>query len=152
MRKLISIVALALSFNVMAASGPYDEAADAKAQIAAAQAEAQRAKLPVMIVFGANWCGDCKVLDIAFKEGAVAPWIATNFKVVKINVGRFDRNVDVAEAYGVPLKRGIPAIAILSADGRPAYVTKAGELADARNMGDKGIQEFLTKVAAPTKR
>lgn len=134
-----------------AAAGLYDEAADAKADIAATLAEAQRAKVPVIVVFGANWCGDCKMLDMAFKTGASAPLIAEKFKVVKVNVGRFDRNVDVAESYGVPLKSGIPAVAILSTQGKVTYATRAGELADARKMGDDGVYEFFRKVAAAGK-
>ena len=68
-------------------------------------------------------------------------------KVVKINVGRFDRNVDVAESYGVPLKRGIPAVVVLSEQGKLVYSTRAGELADARKMGDSGIYDFFSNVA-----
>ena len=71
---------------------PHDESADAKAHIAAAKTD----KKPVLVVFGANWCGDCKMLDMAFKEGASAPIIAKNYKVVKVDVQRFTKNVDVA--------------------------------------------------------
>jgi len=148
MRRFLLVATLALAFSALAAPGPYDEAADAKAEIRAALADASRAKVPVLVVFGANWCGDCKILDLAFKEGAAAPLIAKNFRVVKVNVGKFDHNVDVAESYGVPLKSGIPAVAILSAKGKVVYATKAGELADARNMGDKSIYEFFAKVSA----
>jgi thioredoxin 1 len=148
MRKSLLLATLALAFSAPAAPQSYDEAADAKAQIKAALVEASQAKVPVLVVFGANWCGDCKVLDLAFEKGAAAPLIAKNFRVVKVNVGRFDRNVDVAESYGVPLKSGIPAVAILSAQGQVVYATKAGELADARNMGDKSIYEFFAKVSA----
>ena len=91
------------------------------------------------------------MLDMAFKTGASAPLIAEKFKVVKVNVGRFDRNVDVAESYGVPLKSGIPAVAILSTQGKVTYATRAGELADARKMGDDGVYEFFKKVAAAGK-
>jgi protein disulfide-isomerase len=146
----IAIIALVVGIagTVHAASAPYDETADAKAQIQAALAQAGPAKLPVLIVFGANWCGDCKVLDQAFKEGTSAALIAKNYKVVKVNVGRFDRNTDVAESYGVPLKNGIPAVAVLSSQGKVVYATRTGELADARSMGDKGIYEFFSKMAA----
>ncbi len=145
----LGLAAAALAFGAAAASGPYDEAADAKAQIRSALLEANRANVPVLVVFGANWCGDCKVLDIAFKEGAAAPLIARNFRVVKVDVGRFNRNVDIAMSYGVPLKNGVPAVAVLSPEGRVIYATKAGELADARKMGDKGIYQFFAKVSAP---
>jgi protein disulfide-isomerase len=141
-------VASALARPALAAPGPYDEGADAQAQIAAALRAAAQARVPVLVVFGANWCADCKVLDLAFKEGAAAPLIAKSFKVVKVDVGRFDRNTDIAQRYGVPLKTGIPAVAVLDARGQVVYATKAGELADARNMGSTAIHAFFTQVAA----
>jgi protein disulfide-isomerase len=70
---------------------------------------------------------------------------------VKVNVGRFDRNVDIAESYGVPLKNGIPAVAVLSFEGKVVYATQSGELADARNMGDEGIYAFFARVSVPAK-
>lgn len=131
-----------------AADGPYDEKADARAEIRAALAAAQQDRLPVLVVFGANWCGDCKMLDTAFKSGASAPLMAKHFRIVKVDVGRFTRNVDLADGYGVPLKKGIPAVAVLAADGRVLYATQGGELADARKMGDAGVHAFFTQVAA----
>ncbi len=147
MRKTLAVMLLAAASVAMASPGPYDETADAKAEIATALAQAQRAKLPVLVVFGANWCGDCKVLDMAFKSGTAAALIAQNFRVVKVDVGRFTKNTDVAEAYGVVLKKGIPAVAVLSAEGEPLYATKAGELSNARQMGDQAIYDFFAKVA-----
>jgi len=148
MRTLLAIALMALAGLSIAADQPYDESADAKAEIAKALAQAREAKVPVLVVFGANWCGDCKMLDMALRSGASAPLINKSFKVVKVNVGRFDQNVDVAERYGVPLKMGIPAVAVLAPDGTVTYSTRAGELADARKMGDTGIYEFFVKVAA----
>jgi protein disulfide-isomerase len=147
MRRTILLALAALSFSALAATGPYDEAANAKAQVTAAISNAAKTKVPVLVVFGANWCGDCRILDLAFKEGAAAPLIAKNFQVVKINVGRFDQNVAIAQEYGVPLKNGIPAVAVLSSKGEVLYATKVGELADARNMGDKGIYDFFVRVS-----
>ena len=150
MRKTLALIALIVSVMApaVAADAPYNEQADAKADIRATLAAAQQARLPVLVVFGANWCGDCRMLDTAFKTGASAPLMAKNFKIVKVDVGRFDRNVDIATAYGVPLKSGIPAVAVLAADGRLLYATAGGELADARKMGDAGVLDFFTKVAA----
>ena len=148
MRTLVATTLLFVASLASAAPPAYDEAADAKAEIQSTLVQARRAKVPVLVVFGANWCGDCKVLDMAFKNGASAPLIQANFKVVKVNVGRFDKNVDVAESYGLPLKNGIPAVVMLSPAGKVMYATRAGELADARNMGDAAIHEFFAKVAA----
>ncbi len=150
MRQTLAALILLAAGTTALAAGPavYDEGADAKAQIRSTLAQAQAAQLPVLVVFGANWCGDCKMLDTAFKEGRSAPLIARSFKVVKVDVGRFDRNVDIAESYGVPLKKGIPAVAVLSAAGQVLYATRGGELADARGMGDQGVYDFFAKVSA----
>ena len=142
---------LLLAASLAAHAGPppiYDEGADAQAAIRATLADAEKAGLPVLVVFGANWCGDCRMLDATFKHGPSAPLIAKSFKVVKVDVGRFDRNVDIAERYRVPLKKGIPAVAVLSPQGKLLYATEGGELADARKMGDQGVYDFFTRVAA----
>lgn len=142
---------LAVITGTALAAPAYDETADAKAVIRTSLADARQAKVPLLVVFGANWCPDCRVLDLSFKEGASAPLIRQHFKVVKVDVGRFDRNLDVAQAYGIPLKKGIPAVAVLSPEGRVIYTTKSGELADARSMGDQGIHDFFRKVTASTR-
>lgn len=145
---------LLLAASLAAHAGPpaiYDEGADAKAAIRATLVEAEKARLPVLVVFGANWCGDCRMLDATFKHGPSAPLIAQHFKVVKVDVGRFDRNVDIAESYRVPLKKGIPAVAVLSPQGKLLYATEGGELADARKMGDQGVYDFFARVSASAK-
>jgi thioredoxin 1 len=148
MRELLAFCALAVSLAAQGAGGPYDETADAKAQVRAALASAGAAGVPVLVVFGANWCGDCKMLDTAMKEGRSASLIAREFRVVKVDVGKFDRNLDVAEAYGVPLKKGIPAVVVLSPGNKVLHATRGGELADARKMGEDGVYEYFKGVSA----
>ncbi len=130
-----------------AADKPYNEAADAKADIGRAVAQSKADHRPVLVVFGANWCPDCRALDIAMKGSRNAELIGKEFRVGKVDVGRFDRNVDVASKYGVPLKKGIPAVAIVSPEDRVVYATKAGELADARKMSDDGLYQFFRRAA-----
>ena len=148
MKWIAFVLSLFMSVSAFAADQVYDEQADANKEIQQALVEAAKAKVPVILVFGANWCGDCRVLDTAMKSGAAASLMARDFRVVKINVGRFDRNTDIAQTYGVPLKKGIPAVAMLSASNEVLYATRSGELADARAMGDAGIHDFLKRAVA----
>jgi len=151
MKRSLAFAALLLCLAAQGAQFPYDETADAKADIRQALSQAAQARVPVLVVFGANWCGDCKMLDKEMKEGTSAPLIAREFRVVKVDVGKFDRNLDVAESYGVPLKKGIPAVAVLSPDNKAVFATRAGELADARKMGESGVYEFFKKISADMK-
>lgn len=121
----------------------YNEQADARADLNQALAQANAQQRNVLVVFGANWCGDCMALDRKFSGGTLAAPVAKRFVVLKVNVGRFDRNTDLAAQMGVPLKKGIPAVAVLGRDGQVLSATSGGELADARNMGDDAVLKVL---------
>ena len=152
MNKLLLTLAIALSASVaVAADKPYDESADAKAQIAVALRDAAAAHEPVLLIFGANWCPDCRALDQALKTGRNAELMG-RFKVVKVDVGHFDHNVDVSTAYGNATVKGIPSAVIVSPDNRILFMTRAGELADARSMSEDGIYQFFTKAEAATRQ
>jgi protein disulfide-isomerase len=130
---------------VAAAQGPYDEKADAHQQIAAAIAEAAKAHKNIVLVFGANWCPDCRALDAQMHKGDLATLIASDYEVVKVDIGRHDKNEDVAEKYHVPLKHGIPAMAVLDPDGNLLYAMDQGQFSDARHMSYESIRDFFVK-------
>ena len=132
----------------MAATLPYDDAADAKADVQRTLAAAQADHRAVLVIFGANWCEDCRALDHALHSGRNAELIAREFDVVKVDVGHFDRNLDVSAEYGDPIGKGIPAAVILSPGNKVLYSTRAGELADARTMSDSGVYDFFKAAAA----
>ncbi|MEO8849317.1 MAG: thioredoxin family protein [Casimicrobiaceae bacterium] len=136
-----------IASGTAAATLPYSAAADAWAAVRDAQQRAAQTHRLVLLVFGANWCEDCRALDKAFHAGDTAALLAREFEVVKIDVGDFDRNLDVAQAYGDPVAKGIPAAVILSASDRILYTTRAGELADARRMTRAGVHDFFISAA-----
>ena len=147
--------ALVLAFALTlahAAPLPYDETADAKADVQRALSAAKSSGTPVLVIFGANWCPDCRALDKALSTGKNAELVAREFKVVKVDVGQFDRNLDLAARYGNPVKKGIPAAVVLSPEGEVLYATRLGELADARHMSDTGVYDFFKRVVQQAKK
>jgi thioredoxin 1 len=150
MTRLALLFALAVTF-AHAAPLPYDEKADAKADVQRALSAAQANGTPVLVIFGANWCPDCRALDQALSTGKNAELMAREFRVVKVDVGQFDRNLDLAARYGNPVKKGIPAAVVLSPQGEVLYATRLGELADARHMSDTGIYDFFKGVVQSAK-
>lgn len=143
---LASLSFCALS-SAFAADLPYNDKADAKAEVAQALAEAGKSHSTVLLIFGANWCHDCRALDTALKSEKNAAMMAKSFKVVKVDVGNFDRNLDIANSYGNPLKKGIPAAVLVSPSNQVLFATKGGELANARKMSDSGVYDFFAKAA-----
>ena len=149
----IAAIAVALaSLAAQAAELPYNEQADAKAELKQALAKGSSARKPVLLIFGANWCKDCRALDAAIKGGKNAELIAREFEVVKIDVGNFDHNLDVAAQYGNPIKKGIPAAVIVSPDNRVLYATRAGELADARSMNEGDVYAFFKQAVEKARK
>jgi len=99
----------------------------------------------LLLVFGGNWCFDCHVLDEAFHSPEIAPEVDRSFVVVHINIGRFDKNLDIARKYKVPLNKGVPALAILDPDGALVFSQQGGEFQDARSMAPEDILAFLNR-------
>ena len=123
----------------------YNETADAHAEIQEALHKAHAAHKRVIVVFGANWCYDCHVLDAAFHRPDLAEIIAANYEVVHVDIGKGQKNQDLATKYDVPLKRGIPALAVLDADEKVVYSQKNGEFENARGMKPEDFHAFLEK-------
>ena len=149
--KSISVALLAafLSLCAFAADSPvYDKSADAQAQVSQALARAKADNKQLMIVFGANWCGDCKMLDGEFKKPALKTLLDAHYVVVKVDVNRFNKNLDVVKPYGDVIKKGIPSIVVATAANQLVYATNGGELADARKMGETGVAEFFRELVA----
>lgn len=134
------------------AAGPvYPDVARARADVDAALAEAAKGRKRVIVDFGGNWCGDCKVLDINLRRPENAALLEKNYVLVHVNVGDkgIDTNFDIAERYGIPLKKGVPALAVLESDGRVVYSQKNGEFESMRKLDPKSVQEFLERWRAP---
>jgi thioredoxin 1 len=150
MRPLLALFAL-LSVSVVAMADvppPYEDPDHARAALAAGLSEAKVEHKEVLVVFGANWCEDCRALDKAM-HGSSAALISSHFVVVKINVGNFDANLDIASQYGNPIAKGIPAAVVITPTDQMLYTTKAGELANARRMSEHGIYDFFSSVVVP---
>ena len=142
--RFLPLVLLA-GVTIAADQPPYDEKADAHQQITAAIAEASKAHKNIILVFGANWCSDCRALDAQMHKEELAALIATSYEVVKVDVGRYSKNRDIGEKYHMPLKHGIPALAVLDPGGKLLYAMDQGQFSDAESMSYESIKEFFVK-------
>jgi len=141
----IAGVSVSTAFAQFSPRHIYNENADAKAEIREAVATASRQHKHIILDFGGDWCGDCQVLDIYFHRAPNDALLSANYVLVDIDIGRLDKNVDVAEKYGVPLKKGVPALAVLDSHGRLLYSQKTGEFEKMRRMNPDSVTQFLEK-------
>lgn len=123
----------------------YREGVNAHEEIKEALNKASKDHRNVIVVFGANWCYDCHVLDLAFQRPDLAPILARNYEVIHVDVGQGDKNQDLMNQYEVPMKKGIPGLAVLDSDGKLLTSQKNGEFENARNLAPKDLLQFLNK-------
>jgi thiol:disulfide interchange protein len=121
----------------------YPDPSQAKADLAAALKSAAVTHKRVLLDFGGNWCPDCQVLDIYFHDAANRPIMEANYVLVHVNIGRMDANQEIAQQYDVPLNKGVPALAILSDQGKLLYSQKSGEFEDMRHLQSSALTAFL---------
>ena len=124
----------------------YPATADAHGEIKEAEEKATREHKRLLLVFGANWCFDCHVLDLAFQRPELASTLAANYEVVHIDLGpEEEKNSDLVREYEIPLNKGIPALAVAESDGKLVVSQKNGEFEDARALTPEALAEFLNK-------
>jgi thioredoxin 1 len=116
---------------------------EAPEEIAAALAAAAKDHKRVILVFGGNWCYDCHVLDATFRSKQIAPLVNGNYHVVHVNVGDYDKNLDLAKKYEIPLEKGVPSLAILDPDGKLVVSQKKGEFESTTRIGPEDVVQFL---------
>lgn len=123
----------------------YPNAAEARTDIAAAIAAAARDHKRVLLDFGGNWCSDCHILDATFRYPEVARLLGPNYEVVHVNIGEYDKNLDLAEKYQIPLKRGVPSLAVLDEKGNLLVSLKNGDFENTTKIGLKDVESFLER-------
>ena len=131
--------------SVTPAPDLYHDDADAKKEIDAALKSTMPTRKRVLLIFGANWCYDCHVLDQALHQGEAGKIVSGNFLVVHVDIGEGEKNLDLVKLYKIPLEKGVPALAVLESDGHLLYSSGQGEFEAARRMMKKDLIQFLQR-------
>ena len=140
-------VAVAVCGMSSASAALYPPVEAASTDIGRAIGQAGHEHKNVLIDFGGDWCGDCKVLDANLHKPENAALINSDFVVVHVNVGAdgITDNFVVAQRYGIPLKKGVPALAVLDSSGKLLYAQRNGEFESMRHMDPDSVHQFLVQ-------
>jgi thioredoxin 1 len=129
----------------MAMEDLYPAGANAQEDIRQAILKAGADHKNVLLVFGGNWCIDCHLLDLDFHDPGNASLLAANYVLVDVNIGEYDRNLDVARKYGIPLSKGVPALVVLDGAGHVLYAQRNAEFENMRVKDASAVTTFLLK-------
>ena len=144
-----SLPRVAGGIHPVLAANIYSDTANAREEIRQALLKAEAEHKRVLLDFGGNWCPDCHLLNIYFHQPGNAALLAKNYVLVDVNVGRYDKNLDLIRKYGIPLNKGVPALAVLNGMGHVVYAQRNGEFEAMRQLNSSVVTAFLEKWKPP---
>jgi len=87
---------------------------------------ARAAHKSLMVEFGADWCSDCEQLARDLQHEPIKNCLRERFNVFKVDVGEFNRNLDVASGLGIDIKNGVIPTAVFFPPATTVHSTKVG--------------------------
>src|SRR5262249_748095 len=138
----LSVLSVILGLSLVGAGqekyAPYKERAVTKSDVDNTLAQAQTQGKFLMVEFGANWSNDCMNQAKKLDEKEMKTYFQQRFVLLTVDVGRFDRNKEIAKSLGVELNV-IPTAVFFPPDSRGAGLTNKMELQPARKYGTAEI-------------
>jgi thiol-disulfide isomerase/thioredoxin len=149
LNSLYILLYLIIGASILACGSPlsaeyaYDPNADPAVTYQQAIQQASEQQKLVLLVFGSEWCPDCRSLNKKMAMPPLSDTLTGYFVVAHIDIGNWDRNMAFVAQFGKPVAKGIPSIAIIAPDKRVLYVSEGGEFASARSAGLSGLDNWF---------
>ena len=125
-------------------ASPFDETADAKADVERALKKGAVENKITLVAMGANWCHDSRALAGWFEtDSEFQNVIKENYSLVYVDVGQKNRNIDIAQRFGYDEIVGTPTIFMVSPDGTVLNSETAGTW---RNSASRTKSEIFSAL------
>jgi hypothetical protein len=125
---------------------PFAVGANADADVDAAFARARKDGKRVLIDMGGNWCADCRILSGLMERPELHAFLAKHYELVTVDVGRFDKNLDIPARFGITTRlEGVPAIIVATPAGQIVNPGRVSAIEDARHMTPQALADWLAQ-------
>ena len=128
---------------------PYDAGADARAEVDAAMAAAKIDGKMTIVAMGANWCHDSRGLAAQFEKDRFRDLLNENYHVVYVDVGQKNRNIDIAEGFGVDNIVGTPTVFVLAPTGKVLNLDTAPTWRNAASRSEDDVFAYFEGFVDP---
>ncbi len=123
---------------------PYDPEADAAQDVSDVLAAARAEDKLALIVMGANWCHDSRGLAARFeKERFKSGILKDYYKLLYVDVGKKDKNIEIANRFGLETIEGTPTVFIVDKDGKVLNLDTAPTWRDAASRQEGDIAKYF---------
>lgn len=122
---------------------PYDATRDGWADLKGAKASSRMSGKMTIVAMGANWCHDSRGFAAQFEKEKFQTLIEEHFTLVYIDVGKKDRNVDIAKELGLDSIVGTPTVFVLSSSGEVLNLETAPSWRNAASRSEDDIYSYF---------
>lgn len=124
---------------------PYNTAVDADRAVTEARQRAIAGHKLLLIDLGGNWCLDCRILAGTIETPRLKAFVEAHYEVVTVDVGRFDKNGQIAARYGITGRlQGVPSVLVVEPHSNKLINQgHTAALADARSMSPQALADWL---------
>ena len=98
-----------------------------------------------VVIFGANWCPDCRILAGTLKLPSVDRFIRDNYSIMHVDLGRYDINMSLLEVLGIPKQEGVPRVVIFDKEGKALNLDTHDRWRTARDSKQQEIFNYFQK-------
>ena len=113
--------------------------------------ETINSKKQPIIIFGANWCPDCRIFSGTINIPKIKSYIDNHFEILYVDVQRYEINMSLMEEYGIPSQEGIPRVLVFNYEKELINNTTTAEWRTARDRTSQEIFDFFQKVTVNSK-
>ena len=103
-------------------------------------------KQPI-IIFGANWCPDCRIFSATMDIPKIKSYIDQNFEVLYVDVKRYEINMSLMEEFGIEPAEGIPRLLIFDKNRKLINSSNTTEWRTARDRTSQEIFNFFQDMS-----
>jgi thioredoxin-related protein len=129
---------------------PFLERQDDSERVDAAIIEAAQSDKKALIVMGANWCHDSRALATHFEKTEFQELIQSSFILEYVDVGRKNKNQDIARDFGLDGTPGTPTVLIIDGTGKLLNSEEAPKWRNAASRSEEEIYTYFQRYAAET--
>ena len=103
-----------------------------------------KGKQPV-VIFGGNWCPDCRILEGTLAMPTIKKFLQQHYQVMHIDIGRYDRNMELMDHLNIESKKGVPRVVILDLEKNILNSSTISEWTTARDRKQQEIYNYFQK-------
>jgi len=106
-------------------------------------------KQPI-VIFGANWCPDARVLEGVMQLPTVRNFLEKNANVLNIDVGNYEMNTELFSFFDKNIEEGIPRVFIMDRKGKTLNLHVNDTMRKARDLTTQDIFNHLQEFVVET--